>query len=179
MKPKDHVMFCYPNIENKHQILFTYLQAGLVQGEAAAYATCESLEDIKDSMRRFGIDIDKFEGSGALHIMVAEDWYIPGNSFSLQRIKTHWKRLYDKSTRKGFKGLRVAGDMTGFFQNGLVNELIEYEKSLHKILDLPITAICAYDYVYMKKRLSNLLIELFDAHAHVILIGSRDGVIAS
>jgi hypothetical protein len=37
MKPTDHVIMFYSKPEDKREVLFTYLKAGLDQGEAAAY----------------------------------------------------------------------------------------------------------------------------------------------
>lgn len=41
MKAKDHVIMFYSKPEDKHQVLFAYLKAGLDQGEAAAYIASE------------------------------------------------------------------------------------------------------------------------------------------
>jgi len=67
MKPKDHVIMFYSKPEDKHSVLFTYLKAGLDQGEAAAYVACEETPDaIKEAMNRFGINVEKSE---ALHVI--------------------------------------------------------------------------------------------------------------
>ena len=45
MKPRDHVIMFHSSSEDKHQVLFTYLKAGLDQGEAAAYIASEETPD--------------------------------------------------------------------------------------------------------------------------------------
>jgi hypothetical protein len=35
--------------------------------------------------------------------------------------------------------------MACFFENQMVKELVEYEQSLDRVLELPMAAICAYD----------------------------------
>lgn len=50
MKPKEHAIMFYSTPADKRLVLFTYLKAGLDQGEAAAYVTCEESPDqIRDA----------------------------------------------------------------------------------------------------------------------------------
>ena len=108
MKAKDHVITFYSKPEDKHSVLFTYLKAGLDAGEAAAYiASEEPPSQIRQAMRRFGIDVDRFEKSSALHVIDYKKWYIIDGKFSVPKTMELWKKLYDESMAKGFKGLRV------------------------------------------------------------------------
>ena len=62
MKPTDHVIFFYDDPKDKREVLFTYLKAGLDQGEAVAYvATQETPSQIKNVMKNFGINVDGLE----------------------------------------------------------------------------------------------------------------------
>jgi len=66
MKPTDHVILFYDDPNDKHQVLFTYLKAGLDHGEADAYiSTQETPNQIREAMKQFGVDVDKLEKSGA------------------------------------------------------------------------------------------------------------------
>ena len=96
-------------------------------------------------MKRHGIDVDAAERSGALHVIHYKDWYIIDGKFSITKTMELWKKLYNEVIAKGFKGFRVTGEMDCFFENRMVKELLEYERSLHRVLELPMTAICAYD----------------------------------
>jgi len=61
MKPTEHVILLYSNSKEKHDILFTYLKAGLEMGEAAAYVAGEqSPEEVRRAMREFGIDVGRY-----------------------------------------------------------------------------------------------------------------------
>jgi len=178
MKPKDHVIMFYSKPEDKHSVLFTYLKAGLDQGEAVAYIACEETPDeIKEAMNRFGINVEK---SGALHVIDYKDGYIIGGKFDGAKTMEFWKKLYDESVTKGFKGLRVIGETSCFFEHGLVEELVEYERSLHRVLDFPMTAICAYNtdlVVNGGKR--ELYLDLIKAHSTVIFAGPEGAVVKS
>jgi len=181
MKPKNHVIMFYSKLEDKHQVLFTYLKAGLDQGEAAAYiASEESPNQIKQAMRRFGIDVGSLEKSGALRVIDYKDWYIIRGKFSVSKNIELWRNLCGKSMAKGFKGLRVTGETTCFFNHGMVKELLEYEKALHKVLEFPMTAICAYDTeTVAKTNGGELYLDLIKAHSTVIFAGPEAGIVKS
>ena len=84
MKARDHVILFYSNPEDKHQVLFTYLKAGLDKGEAAAYIVAqETTDQIRDGMRRFGVNVDELEKSGALRVIRCQDWYFKGGTFAV------------------------------------------------------------------------------------------------
>ncbi len=83
MKATDHVIMFYSKPEDKRLLLFAYLGTGLQKGEAAAYiASQESPKYIREAMKTHGIDVDRFEKSGALHVIPYEDWYIIEGKFS-------------------------------------------------------------------------------------------------
>jgi len=181
MKPRDHVILFHSNIEDKHRVLFTYLKAGLDQGEAAAYiASEETPDEIRQAMRQFGIDVDRLEGSEALRVMNYTDCYIVGGKLSVAETLDRWKKLYDEVTAKGFKGLRAAGEMACFFEKKMVKELVEYERALHRVFDLPMAGICVYDSrVVANERGGELYLDLIKAHSNVIIVGPEGGVVKS
>jgi len=52
--------------------------------------------------------------------------------FNRKRTVGLWRRLLNDSIGNGFKGLRVVGETSFLFHNGMVDKLVNYEKSLHK-----------------------------------------------
>jgi len=171
LKIKDHVILFYANPKEKHDVLFTYLKAGLEKGEAVAYvASQESPEQIEQAMRDFGIDVKQYEKNGALRIIDYRDWYIIDRKFNVKKTIELWKNLFDESIAKGFKGLRVTGEMACFFENGMVKELIEYENVLHKTLEIPMIGICAYDsnLIASQEDGIELLLNLLNMHSKFI-----------
>jgi len=181
MKPRGHVIMFHSRIEDKHQVLFTYLKAGLDQGEAAAYiASEETADDVRQAMRRFGFDVDELERRGALRVIDYRGWYIIGGQFSVAETLARWRRLCDEVVAEGFKGLRVTGETACFFREGMVSELVEYEQALHRALELPMSAICAYDSeVVANERGGELYLDLIKAHSNVIIVGPEGGVVKS
>jgi len=181
MKSGDHAIMFYSKTVDKHQILFTYLQAGLDQGQAAAYiASEESTDEIKHAMRRFGIDVDSLEKIGALRVIDYRDWYFAGGSFHMSKTIELWRKLHEESVAKGFKGLRVTGETECFFKNRMVKELVEYEKALHRVLDIPMAAICAYNTdTVANEGKGELYLDLIKAHSTVIFAGPEAGAVKS
>ena len=181
MRPTDHVILFYSNPEDKQLVLFTYLKAGLDEDEAAAYVgTQESPDEIRAAMKRFGIEVDGLERSGALRVVPYTEWYFKGGTFSIPRIMKFWRGLYDEVTVEGFRGLRVTGETACFFQKGMARELLEYEKSLHRVLEFPMTAICAYDSnLTAGEGTVELYLELIKSHSTVIFAGPQGAVVKS
>lgn len=169
LKPTEHVILFYYEPELKRRLLFAYLKAGLEKGEAAAYiASQETPEQIKQAMRKFGIDVERYEAAGALHVLPYTEWYYLNGYFDMSRTMNLWRRLYEQTSAKGFKGLRVTGEVSCFFDHGQVNELVAYEESLHKKIELPMAVICAYDTSQVPPRIFH---DLIAAHGNSLFIG--------
>ena len=86
------------------------------------------------------------------------------------------KEMYEEALARGFKGWRIFGEMACFFEHSLIQELIEYERALHRVLDIPIIGICAYDTDVLTKASNSLglYIELLKAHSTVLFTGLDD-----
>jgi len=177
LKPRDHIIFVYQSQEAKHNVLFHYLKAGLENDEAAAYvASEETPSQIREAMKRFGINVERYEKTKALRILGCADIYLVNGRFDIKTTVGKWNKLHAEALARGFKGLRVTGEMSCFFQHNLITELVEYERSLHRVLELPMTAICAYD-AQMLARAKNpidLYTELVRAHGAVLFAGVDD-----
>jgi len=174
LRPTNHLIFVYDNPEAKYNVLFNYLKVGLEKGEAGVYvASDESPSQIREGMKRFGIKVEENEKTGALQIFGYEDVYIMDGKFDITTTMNFWNRLYNEALKNGFKGLRVTGEMACFLKHNLVQELIEYEKALHRILDIPMVAICAYNANMLNRSRDpvNLYNELARAHGTALFTG--------
>jgi len=174
LRGTNHLIFVYDSPEAKYNVLFNYLKVGLDNGEAAVYvAADESPDQIREAMKQFGIKVKKYEETSALQILGYEDVYIIDGKFSMPVTMNIWNKLYNEALKQGFEGLRVTGEMACFFKHHFVQELIEYEKALHRILDIPMVAMCAYnaDVLNKSKDSINLYSELARAHGTVLFTG--------
>ena len=174
LRPTNHLIFVYDSPEAKYNVLFNYIKAGLDVGEAGVYvASDETPSQIRAAMQQFGIPVEEHEKTGALHIFGHDDIYIIDGKFSTTTTINAWNKLYNEALKKGFKGLRVTGEVACFFKHNLIRELIEYEKTLHRVLDIPMVAICAYNssQISKSKDPANLYGELARAHGTVLFTG--------
>ena len=184
MQVKDHAILFYSNPRDKRDVLFTYLKAGLDAGEAAIYVAAEEpLDEIRRAMKEFGLDSARYEKSGALRVVDYREWYIIHGKFDVGKIFSRWQQSLQEALSNGFKGLRVTGEMSCFFRNHMLNELVVYERALHRELEIPIEAICAYDDTLVLKGAEDdhylrIYLDLITAHGTILFVGPQDaGVI--
>jgi len=174
LKPMEHAIFLYTSPEAKHNVLFNYIKVGLENGEAAVYiASEEKPSEIKEAMKRFGIETEKYEKTGALSILGYKDFYIIEGKFNMHTTMGLINKMYHDALTKGFKGWRVTGEMACFFKHNLIQELIEYEKALHRVFDTPIIGVCAYNTNMLVETQNpmDLYNELLKAHGTVLFTG--------
>jgi len=146
LKPTNHVLFFYRSSEVKYNVLCNFLKIGLDNGEAVVYIVSEDdLGNIRETMKRFGIDVDESEKKGALRIIGYNEFYIIDGKSSMAAISILMKKMYDNALKKGFMGLRIFGETACFFHKNRCDDLIEITRNSDRILDLPIIAMCAYN----------------------------------
>jgi sugar-specific transcriptional regulator TrmB len=174
LRPTEHAIFLYEHPEAKYEVLFNYVKVGLENGEAAVYiASEENPSEIRDAMKRFGIDVEKNEKTGALRILGYDNHYIIEGKCNVQTTMDLYDKMYNEALAKGFKGCRFAGEMACFFEHNLIQELVELERAGHRVLDLPVIGVCAYN-ANMVMKASNpmdLYNELLKAHGTVLFTG--------
>jgi sugar-specific transcriptional regulator TrmB len=179
LKPRDHVILFYDSSEAKRNTLFSYVEKGLENGEAAMYICSEeSPDEIRAAMNEFGIDVQKYEMQGALEIISYTEMYIKDGVFNLDEVMEVWTTSYNEAISKGFRGMRVTGEMSCFIEHNLVKELIDYSHALHTILDIPMMAICAYnsDMLAQVDNPIDVYSELVKTHGKVLFAGKDKSV---
>ena len=179
LRPRDHAILFYESLEAKRDTLFHYIKRGLDKGEVGVYVCSEETpEEIRKSMNEFGLDVRKLEKSGALRILPYTELYIRDGEFDVDFIMDSWNKWYEAAVSKGFSGLRATGEMCCFIEHGLVNDLIEYEHALHTVLEIPMTAICAYnaDKLTCVDNPVDVYSELVKAHGKVLFAGRNSSI---
>jgi sugar-specific transcriptional regulator TrmB len=174
LRPRDHVILFYDSPKSKYNTLFAYIRDGLNRGEAATYVCSEdSPDEIRAAMSDYGLDVQLYEERGALQIFGYTDIYIIDGAFNLDHVMDSWSRSYNDALSKGFKGLRVTGEMSCFIKHDLIQELLNYERTLHSVLDIPMTAICAYNAEILAEVENPIDIysELVKAHGKILFAG--------
>jgi len=178
IKPYQHVGLFYDSQEAKRSILFDYLSEGLNDGKGIVYISYEeNMDDIKHKMTTFGIDVEPNEKAGNIVLKTSDEWYMPDGKVDPLRIINQWNGLYSNFKEKGL-GMRVTGEVSGFFENNKVQDLLKYEYALHKILKIPMEAICSYNInTIVAKGHSEMIMPLVRAHGMAIFTAKGDQMI--
>jgi sugar-specific transcriptional regulator TrmB len=179
LKTSNHVILVYDSPEAKRDVLFSYLKMGLENGEAGIYvASDETPSEIRKAIRQFDRKMKKYEETGALRILGYEDIYIINGKFNPETTINLWKKLQEESKAKGFPVMRVTGETACFLKHNLTEELLNYERQLHRTLELPIIAICAYDAKMLNKKRDpiNLYTELVRMHSEILFTDMKNKI---
>ena len=180
LKPRDHAVLFYEYVEDKYRVVFDFLKAGLDVHEATAYVAGadETPSQVRSLLEKRRIDVDACEKEGMLQIMSYKDSHLIDGEFNAKRTIALWAKLLSDALAEGFKGLRVAGDATWFLKSDMKTEFLDYEKSLHRVLDVPFIAMCAYSLpVLMELNQVQFVVDLIKAHSNVIFLGSHAGLV--
>jgi len=149
-------------------VLLSFLQAGFQRGEGAIYiATQETPTQIRRRMEDFGLNVKALEKDGALR-MFGPEWYISDGEVNMSHTIMLAMRVFDEAMEIGLKGLRTCGEAACFFEHKKEKELVDYELMIGRKLDLPVTAICAYDVNQAKSLEEKFFFSLIKAHGPVV-----------
>ena len=178
-KPKTHAILFYDNQDNKHDLLFNHLKFGAESNQGLAYVCSEEKPlEIQQEMREFGIEVDALRERNRLTINNYDRVYIVNQQVDIPTIMGTFADLSKKYRSMGLDGTRAAAEMSCFFKEGKVKELIDYEYALHRKLAFPAEGICAYnifDLVHSGKL--ETIMPLVRAHDPVIIAGPTEGLI--
>lgn len=170
IKSREHLILFYDTEEAKRSILFPYLEDGLSNNKGILYIcsdeTPEKIHYELDSYLAGGLD----EHPEKFQIRNYDEWYIRDGSVDPLRIISQWKevrKLYEERDL----GLRVAGETSCFFREGLVRELLRYEYSLHKAFDIEMDAVCAYNVrTIVETGFEDVIMPLIRAHGKALFL---------
>jgi len=177
MQPGTHTVLIYDSRENKRNILFSHLRNGLADSRLVYVCSEERPEQIRREMQDDGIDVEGLEGRERLTISNYDEVYIKNGGVDIPEIIDGFAKLAWNSTHRGLKSLRATAEMSCFFRQGKVVELVEYEKALGKKFHFPGMGVCAYDVIEMQSAgCLDILMPLLRAHGLVILTGPKGEV---
>jgi len=161
----DHAILYYDTEDIKHEITFSFLEAGLPMGEAVVYLALEHrLDSEGQAIQKYGISADHFR-NGAFTIMSADEWYLKKGKAQAKKIIASWLTLLKEKQKAGFTGLRAAGEMEVFLDNAKTKELLRYEAALGRQLDTNLCGLCLYDTNRLDEE---QIIQLRKCHGHEI-----------
>jgi len=169
LKVGNHGIFFYGSPHEKREVLFNFLTAGFPKGEMAIYvAAQETSAQIRKRMIDFGLSVKALEKDGVLRVFDHDEFYVVNGGVNIPHIRMLGQRVLGEALEIGLKGLRVCGEVACFFELKKERELVEYELMMGRKLDLPVTALCAYDVNHAKSLDEKFFFSLIRAHGPVV-----------
>jgi len=166
---RTHAILFYDNQESKRELLFSHLKFGLDRQGQTYVCSEESPDQIREEMVGFGLDANTVRGNNRLMIANYDDVYIVNGEVDVPSIIGKFANMVDTYKSRGFNGMRGAAEMSCFFQEDKVDELIAYENALHRKFSFAAEGICAYNILEMGKAgCLDLVMSLVRAHDPVI-----------
>ena len=178
IKPTDHIILLYDTLENKRKVLFNFLGNGLRKRKGAVYICSEETpQKIRSEMTAFHVDVGRKEKEGTMIIRNYDEWYIRNGQVECLKILASWREIYEEFRAKGL-GLRGTGETACFFKHNKVRELLRYEYACHRVFDIPMEAICAYNiHAVVDSGYSEVIMPLVRAHGWAIFTGPGGSMI--
>jgi hypothetical protein len=171
----DHAVFLYESLEIKHQVLFSFLNNGLEKGMGCIYVAGEETpEQIRKTMKDFGIDVEKYELEGSLRVLNYDPLYVRRGVFnSIPEIMENWSKEIQHFVLHGIKDVRIASEAAfKMVEHASIQDILDYETSLGRTLKIPITAICAYNTEQTMRGRPQFFADILKAHGHGIFQGA-------
>jgi signal transduction histidine kinase len=150
--PHDHLCSIYENPEEHYAVAIPFIRIGLERGEKCIYIADDgTTDDVRQSMRSNGIDVDRAISSNALVLITKEQAYLEHGSFHPDWMSTFWKEATQLAIQEGFSALRATGE-TEWVQKWVRSECsglerwMEYESRLtHTVAENTCSALCQYN----------------------------------
>jgi len=144
----NHIIGIYPNDQAKLDAAFEFLKDGLFRNETVMLITdfMSKAKILKKMENKWNIDAQSLVESNDIIVKSVSELYFGNGRPDPMKIKEQWNRLVNHLLDEGKSGLRVFEDTGPFFRHGFAKELIGYESLLEQKFDLPLTAVCAYEY---------------------------------
>jgi signal transduction histidine kinase len=150
--PHDHLCSIYENPEEHYAVAIPFIRIGLERGEKCIYIADDgTTDDVRQSMRSNGIDVDRAISSNALVLITKEQAYLEHGSFHPDWMSTFWKEATQLAIQEGFSALRATGE-TEWVQKWVLSECsglerwMEYESRLtHTVAENNCSALCQYN----------------------------------
>ena len=121
-----HAVLFYDNETSKRDVLFNHLKCGERGNQGLAYVcSSESPQQVREDMKKFGIDADGLRLRNRLVINNYDSIYIVDGKVNVPKIGAQFKELAERYITSGLDGMRASAEMSCFFQHDKVDELME------------------------------------------------------
>lgn len=142
--PGVHICLIYDNEDERQEVVFRFIQAGLNAGERVAYfAEAMSPGEVRSWLTSRGLDLP---GPGHFDVTPARDVYCPDGRFSIPEMMERWRDFDRETAEAGFEGARATGETTWSRDVAGGERIAEYCSLLNPALaGSRVGALCQYD----------------------------------
>jgi hypothetical protein len=168
IEPGSHTLLVYNDLKAFREIYTQYAGALLPKNEIVAIGTqYETINNVKNTLRLSGLDVERYLNQGTLFILDAQHGYQDAGSHGM------WKfamSLLLRVKKEGRRGVTWFGDAGSFFSFEKIEELMQYELSLPQKYEDSIKTVCSYHLKDFEKLTEAQKQTLFDHHFKSILV---------
>lgn len=144
----DHICAFYESEEDRNMIVSHFLFIGLIKGEKVVYIDAdENNSGVKRALSKLSVDVDSAIASGQLSILDRKQTYIELGHFDHEHMITSWKKFTDLAVKESYSGLRAAGDVPSYDEEGgILDKVLRYEVELNNFFpNNKALALCMYN----------------------------------
>jgi len=173
VKEGEEVIVTYTSAADKMKFFSAYIREGLESGDAVWYSyPDEESETVRTELKKYGVDVEKYEKEGALHVCSLTEDFMPNGKLDFKESATEGIKWWAEAKRKGYnhgRGLEDYGDFS--FVNGQLQTFItdywldprwddpasewvlpEAEEQIGVVMDPFVMDLCAINVEHMTER---------------------------
>jgi MEDS: MEthanogen/methylotroph, DcmR Sensory domain len=169
IEPGSHNLLIYNDLKAFHEIYEKYVSSLLSQNEIIVISTqYDTIEEVKNTLRLAGIDMESYLSQGTLFILDAQHGYQGVDTYGMLKLAMS---LLSRATKEGRRGVSWFGDLGSFFSFEKIEELMQYElRCPHKYEDEKMKTFCCYHLEDFGNLSETQQQTLFDHHFKSILV---------
>lgn len=150
----EHNIIIYEDIYTFREIYCRYSKEALEKNNEIVLiaTTYDAPQNIRDMLKDFDVNVQYHESDGSLIIMDSVQGYQLGDTYDILRL-IHL--LANRAQKQSKNGIFSISDMGSFFIFNREKEMINYELSIPRNIDMRVKAFCCYHKNDFALRLTN------------------------
>ncbi|HEX2558094.1 MAG TPA: MEDS domain-containing protein [Nitrososphaera sp.] len=149
----EHSIIVYEDLDAFREIYCRYAKEALDNSnEVVVIATTyETPLAVRQLISDYGVDVERHEADGCLHIVDSVVAYSDSDVYGMIKLL---RTLAARAQKQGKAGIFNLSDMGSFFVTGRENDLLTYELSIPRNINIKLKGFCCYHRLDFERRLS-------------------------
>jgi hypothetical protein len=169
--PGNHFLVVYDSGKEMIEQILQFVKIGLMENDhdVVIITDAKSIDLIRERIvTDWKVYLRGIEEDDRIAYYTFSEWCMPDGKFEPQKTLEKLTRIMQHCRETGRKGLRCVVDMNLFFDYGMTQYLLEFEKAQDKTLDMSLIQLCAYTKDRFKKLDRESVKILLDSHDRLI-----------